>query len=368
MKKYYDKIFLLFLPLLILMIISLLNMINIPLIDKTLRLNFKKQIIWYILGFSCLLIIQKINIRKILKYSFWYYILSLALLGLVLIIGKEVNGARAWFKIGFFSFQPSELMKFTLALYLADVINNAKINGFKSELFLILKVFIITLIPSILVFIEPDTGAIIFYILISLIMLFTSSISKKWFILFFTILLAFLGAFTILYLYNKDLLINLIGTSFFYRVERLITFHTQSSYQLENALTAIGAASLFGTGLGKVGLYIPEAATDFIFAFTISNFGIFTGGIVLLCYILLDIYLIESYFKTNNKKIKLFISSFISMFFFQQLINISMNLGLLPIIGIPLPFLSYGGSTIIIYFLFISFILNLQKIDNPNIL
>ncbi|MDE6284463.1 MAG: FtsW/RodA/SpoVE family cell cycle protein, partial [Bacilli bacterium] len=326
-KVYRKNIFLLYIPLIILMIISLLNMKNIVLLDSTLTKNFSKQIIWYVSGILLLLIIQKTNSKKILKYSFWYYLISLFLLGLVLIIGKEINGAKAWFKIGNFSFQPSELTKFTLTLYLADVIQKANINGFKSELRLILKVLIITLLPSILVFIEPDTGAIIFYLLIAASMLFISGIKKWWFILLFLLLGSILFTFIILYIYNRDFLIDLIGTSFFYRVERLITFHTESSYQLENALTVIGSASLWGTGLGKVSLYIPEAATDFIFAFTIGNFGIVTGFTVLLCYFLIDLYLILAYFQTTNKKIKLFLISFISIFFFQQIINIGMNLG-----------------------------------------
>ena len=162
-----------------------------------------------------------------------------------------------------------------------------------------------------------------------------------------------------LYIYNQEILINLIGTSFFYRVERLITFSTESSYQLENAIIAMGSASFFGSGLNKVSLYIPEAPTDFIFAFNISNFGIISGIIVILCYLLIDIFLINKYLTVKQKQIKLVLISFISIFFFQQFINIGMNLGLLPIIGIPLPFLSYGGSTIIIYFMFLGIILNI---------
>ena len=163
---------------------------------------------------------------------------------------------------------------------------------------------------------------------------------------------------------NPDFLIKVIGTSFFYRIERLITFQNASSYQLENALIAIGSASLWGVGLKKSSLYIPEAPTDFIFAFTISNYGIITGLIVLLSYFLIDIYLINTYFKIKNKKIKLFLFSFLSVFIFQQVINLSMNLGLIPIIGIPLPFLSYGGSTIIIYFIFLGIIFNYLFKDN----
>ena len=364
MKKNYKNIIPLLILLIIIMIISLLNMLNAPLLDLSYKYNFLKQLIWYIIGFIILFILTKINIEKLYNISFLLYLFSLFLLILVLFIGKDINGAKAWFSFKFFSFQPSELMKLSLALYLTNIVSKSNINKFKDELLLILKVIIITLIPSIFVFLEPDTGAIIFFFIIALSILFTSLKHKSWFIvLFFLIILCFL-TFIILYLNNKELLINLIGTSFFYRVERLITFTNQSSYQLENALTVIGSSSFLGTGLKKVSLYIPEAPTDFIFAFTIGNFGLLTGLLILLCYLLIDLSFINLYFKLTNKKIKLFMLSFISIFFFQQIINISMNLGLLPIIGIPLPFLSYGGSTIIIYFIFLGIIFNYLFKDN----
>ena len=249
-------------------------------------------------------------------------------------------------------------MKLALALYLTKIISETKLPNWQAELKLIMKVLIITLIPSLLVFLEPDTGAIIFFFLIAFTLLFFAKISKWWFLLFLGLLAFFSLSFYLLYIFNQDLLIKLIGTSFFYRVERLLTFTSQNSYQLENALVVIGSAGLWGTGLGRVSLYIPEAPTDFIFAFNIGNFGLIAGVLILLLYLVLDLYLVYLVQKGNEEKIKLFLISFISIFFFQQIINIGMNLGLLPIIGIPLPFLSYGGSTIIIYFLFLGIIIN----------
>ncbi len=356
MKRIINSPLLLFTPLLIIMVISLMDMQNAKLLSSLYENNLTKQIIWYIIGFLLIFLISKLNIQVILKYSKYFYWLSIILLVLVLFLGPETNGARAWFDFGFFAFQPSELTKLTLILYLSDIVSKNKPN-FK----LILKVGILTIIPSVLVFLEPDTGAIIFYFLSAITILYFAPIKKYWFLILGGIIILLIALFIILYIYNRDLLINLIGTSFFYRVERLITFQTESSYQLENALIVIGSASLFGTGLNKVSLYIPEAPTDFIFAFTIGNFGIITGFLILLCYLSIDLFLINQYLKQRTKKIKLVLISFISIFFFQQIINIGMNLGLIPIIGIPLPFLSYGGTTIIIYFIFLGMILNLLK-------
>lgn len=356
----------LFIPLLIVMVISFLNMQNVKLISPLYMNHLNKQIMWYLLGFIIILLCLKLNIAKITSYSFYLYLFSIILLILVLILGKNINGAKAWFSLGSISFQPSELVKLTLALYLSEVVAKSKTTTKKDEFILIIKVLIITLIPSVLVFLEPDTGSIIFYLIIALSILSTK-ISKWWFLLFLSIITLLVLDFYFLFKLNQDLLIKLIGTSFFYRVERLLTFTSNSSYQLENALIVIGSATLLGTGLNKISLYIPEAPTDFIFAFNLGNFGLISGIIVLLCYYVIDIYLIKTLNKLKNKKIKLFVISFISIFIFQQVINIGMNLGLLPIIGIPLPFLSYGGSTIIIYFLFLGIILNFLNSEGVNI-
>ncbi len=366
MKNLRKEKILLFIILLIIMIISFFNMQNATLINSTYKNHLTKQIIWYLGGFLILLIIKKINIEKLFKMSFFLYLLALFSLILVLFMGKTINGAKAWFKIGFFSFQPSEFMKLTLTLYLINLVTNTNLKTKKDELLLIFKVLIITLIPSFLVFLEPDTGAIIFYFLIAFCILFFSKISKWWFLLFFLFLI--LGTITFYYLYNyeQDFLIKMIGTSFFYRIERLLTFTNNNSYQLENALIVIGSAPLIKNGLNKINLYIPEAPTDFIFAFNIGNYGLISGFIILICYFIIDLILIKWLNKTKNKKIKLFLISFISIFFFQQFINIGMNLGIVPIIGIPLPFLSYGGSTIIIYFLFLGIILNLINKEHIN--
>lgn len=354
MNKIINSKYMLIIPLFVIMIISLLNMQNAKALSTLYEHNLIKQIIFFGIGIILVIIINKININTILKYSKYYYYISVLLLVLVLFFGKNINGSTAWFDFKLFSFQPSELVKLTLTLYLSNIV---LVN--KPDFKLILKVIIITLIPSILVFLEPDTGAIIFYFLIAITVLLVAGVKKYWFIILGIIIILLLGTFILLYIYNQEILINLIGTSFFYRVERLITFSTESSYQLENAIIAMGSASFFGSGLNKVSLYIPEAPTDFIFAFNISNFGIVSGIIVILCYLLIDIFLINKYLTVKQKQIKLVLISFISIFFFQQFINIGMNLGLLPIIGIPLPFLSYGGSTIIIYFMFLGIILNI---------
>ena len=162
-----------------------------------------------------------------------------------------------------------------------------------------------------------------------------------------------------LFYFFQDILINIIGTSIFYRMDRIINFTNGSSYQLENALITIGASSFFNFNINEILLYIPEAPTDFIFAFSIGNFGIFSAVLILISYLTMIIFILV---KTNSLKRKIskkFIYSFLGMFLFHIIYNISMNIGLLPIMGIPPPFLSYGGTSTLINFIFIGFILNL---------
>ena len=355
MNKFKKRICLLYLPLLIISIISLFNLYNLNYHNL-----FIKQIIWYVITILIILLFQKINTEKIFKLSWFIYILNIILLILVLFFGKETNGARAWFKMGIFSFQPSEFMKLSLSLLLANVGSKANLKTYKDEFVLICKSFLLMIIPSILVFLEPDTGAIIFYIIITLTILFISLKHKRWFLILGIIIALLIGLFIYLYKFKRDLLINTIGTSIFYRIDRIINFKKNIGYQLTNALVVIGSAKLINFHKHNI-LYIPEASTDFAFAYTIGNLGLLYGFIISIAYLLIMYYLIDCYYNLKNQKIKLFLISFINLFIFNVIYNISMNLGLLPIMGIPLPFLSYGGSTILIYALYLGILIKEYK-------
>ena len=354
-KKY--NLFL-FIPLLIINIISIFNMYNARYINSVYNNALIKQSIWFLLGYLIIIILQKIKVKKIFKYAKPLYILSNILLILVLFLGSSTNGAKCWLNIFGFTFQPSELAKISLSLYLVDIVSNVKIKSWKDELKIIFKLGIITLIPSLLVFLEPDTGAIINFLIIFLITISFLKINKKWYITFITLSIFCIIIFFGLYFYFPNILIKLIGTSFFYRVDRIINFANGNSYQLENALINIGASSFFGVGFKKILLYIPEAPTDFIFAFSTSNFGILSAILILLSYLIIDIFLFYKINKINNNKNKIFSYTYLGILLFHEIYNISMNLGLLPIMGIPLPFLSLGGTNILINYIYLGFLLN----------
>jgi rod shape determining protein RodA len=346
----------LIIPLLIIMIFSILDMFNAPLLDSINKDLYFKQIIWFGLTFVIILLGKKIKLNQIFGLSFIMYIINVILLVLVLFFGKEIHGARAWFNFYGISFQPSELMRFNLALLLTSLTNKQNFNKKNQTFYYLINTLIIFIVPSLLVFLEPDTGAVIFYFIITLSIIFNSDINKKWLFLILVLLLIFLVSFAYIYFYKKEFLLTLFGSKILYRMDRIVHFTNNSSYQMENALTVVSCATLWGTGLGKILLYIPEGTTDFIFAFTIGNFGLISGLVILICYFTIDIFLITLKFKNQYR---LFLNAFIASFIFQQFYNILMNLNLLPIMGIPLPFLSYGGSTIIVYALFLSLILKM---------
>lgn len=331
-----------FIPILIIISISLIGL-------YIYNINyFYKQLIWIILGFTILFFKDTISVKKLFKYSKYIYWFNIVLLVLVLFLGNEINGSRAWFDLKFFSLQPSEIMKLSLALYLANYFNKINANLFFS--------FLLFLIPSILVYLEPDTGAIIMYAFIYFPLLFWRIKSKKIIYVMLILFFLILGLGIYLYIYEIDFLIKILGTSIFYRIDRIINF--RNNYQLENALISIGSSSWVGSDLPRI--YIPECSTDFMFAYVVSNLGYITGFIILGCYLLLNIFIINSI--KEKTKMGYFTLAFISLFLFQQAQNILMNIGLIPIMGIPLHFLSYGGSNTIIYFVFLAILLNKKRI------
>lgn len=290
----------------------------------------------------------------------FYIIMVLSLVGL-LFFGTSINNSKCWYSIpGIISFEPCEFMKISLILILAKVITNfnRKKTSFKNEIIFISKVLGLVLIPVILTFLQPDTGAIIIYLVITFIMMFTSKLRTRWFIVFGIILLLILGVSTFIYFYDEELFINIFSSDIYYRLNRLKDFKDGTSFQLENALIGIGSAGLLGHF--SMPLYFPEAATDFIFAVFASSLGFIGSVILIILFILFDIKIILDG-KEDTIFGKYLIIGFIAMISFQQIQNIGMNIGLLPIMGITLPFISYGGSSLLSYFVMLGLIYNTKK-------
>lgn len=197
-------------------------------------------------------------------------------------------------------------------------------------------------------------------------MLFISGIKLRWFILGGIIIVGILGFILGTYFLKQELFIELFGTKLFYRLDRLLDWKQGIGLQLENAMASIGSAGLFGHGFNKTPAYFPESGTDFIFAVFASNFGLL-GSILLIGLIFIfDLKLILLAKKTTNNISKYVLIGIVGMLVFQQVQNIGMTLGLLPIMGITLPFISYGGSSLLSYMIMLGVILNISIEKNKS--
>lgn len=327
-----------------------------------------KQIIWYVIGFIFVLFVVFIGNHLLYKNSWFLYIFGVLLLVLVLFFGKEINNARCWFQIKGINIQPSEFMKIILIITLGKMINKFKIKynnpTILDEFKFLLKVGIVVGIPSILTFLEPDTGVVLIYLLITIVMLFISGIRYRWFGILGGILLGIIAFILIVYFVNNDLFIKIFGSSFFLRVDRLLDWSSGSGYQLENGITSIGSGGLLGYGINNTPIYFPEPQTDFIFAVFGNNFGFFGSATLLILITFFDLKLVKLAIESPNNTNKYVIGGIIGMLVYQQLQNIGMTIGIMPITGITLPFISYGGSSLLSYMIILGIVLN---ISNENI-
>ena len=311
-----------------------------------------KQIIWYLAGFILILIIFKVKNEYLYRNAWFFYILCNLLLLCLLLFAPAINNSKCWFiipKIG--SFQPSEFTKISLMLVLGSMINNFRLDyeepSIKEEFIFLIKTFIVVLIPSILTFLEPDTGAVIIYFIIYIAMLFASGIRLRWFAIIGSIALLTAGLVLGCYFISEKLFVSIFGNNLYYRFERVFNWKSGNGLQLENALSAIGSAGVFGHGYNKTPIYFPESGTDFIFAVFASNFGLLGCLLLLLLLILFDGKLFLIAIKKIPLTDKFVLAGIIGMLIFQQIQNIGMTIGLLPITGITLPFISYGGSSLL---------------------
>ncbi|MBE6140153.1 MAG: hypothetical protein E7172_01270 [Firmicutes bacterium] len=319
-----------------------------------------KQIGFYIIGFFIMSIIFFIKTENLIKYGFYIYLANIFLLIYVLIFGSYINGSRAWIQIPIIgNIQPSEFMKIGLILFLAKILSDNIKRG-SSDLIIILKSIVIFLIPTIFTFLEPDTGAVINFFVITIAMLFISGIKKRWFFILFISI--FLILFSILYLFyfEKELFINILGSNFFYRLDRIFDWTKSSGIQLENSVISISSSGITGHGFNKIPIYFPELHTDFIFAVFVSCYGLVGALILFILFYIFDAEIINIG-KNKNMPFKLISSGIVAVLIYQQVQNTAMTIGILPITGITLPFISYGGSSLLSFMILIGIILNIDK-------
>ena len=357
----------LLIPLFIFFIISIISIYSTKrLLPSEYSNLWIKQIIWYTIGFILSISIMNWGNKFFYNNAYIFYGLGIISLVLVLFFGTTVNNATCWFKIPLIgTLQPSEFMKIFLIITLSRMIEDFNLEyknpDIIDELKFILKVLFVVFIPSILTFIEPDTGAVIMYLVITFVMLFISGIRKRWFFLTLAIITIVLGSFLALYYLKQDLFIDIFGTSFFYRMDRITNWSSSSGLQLENSITAIASGGTLGHGINNTPIYFPEMQTDFIFAVFASNTGLLGAIFLIISIVYFDLTLISYHNKTMDTTNKYAIGGIIGLLIFSQVYNISMTIGLLPIMGITLPFISYGGSSLLSYMLLLGLVFNISN-------
>ena len=320
--------------------------------------SFYKQLMWLGISLVIMIIFPVIDYEKIVKASPIFYVVFLILLVAVLFT-KPINGASSWFDIGAFSFQPSEFAKIFLILFLAFVISKiqAKQKEDINKISRLLLILIIIGIPILLIVKEPDYGTATAFIIATLMMLFTAGIDKKYIIV--TILLV---AIAIPVLYNFILPDH--------AKQRIDVFLNPESdprgagYNIIQSKLAIGAGEFTGMGILKgnqtqLGFLYPKT-TDFIFAVISEEMGFVVSSSIIILYVVLVTKAL--YIAKTAKDIKgsVIATGIAGVFLFHMLENIGMVMGLLPITGVPLLFISYGGSSLITSFICIGLLLNIS--------
>jgi len=312
-----------------------------------------RQIARYAVGLVILITIALVDIRFWWRYSYLLYAVLLALLIAVEVVGSIGMGAQRWINLGVIKLQPSELMKVGLALALARYFHGASTEDVRRIPYLIVPLLLIAL-PSALVLKQPDLGTALFLIMIGGAVFFVAGV-QLW---KFGLVLAAAGA-------AIPIVWSTLRT---YQQKRILTFLDPESdplgagYHILQSKIALGSGGLFGKGFMQGSQshlnFLPEKQTDFIFTMMAEEFGM-VGGLVLLgLYILIMIYGFAIGLRSRTHFGRLLAMGLTSMLFLYVFINIAMVMGLIPVVGVPLPLISYGGTAMLTLMIGIGFLIN----------
>ena len=328
---------------------------------------WKKQLIWIAVGFAAYIAAARCDYRKLIPWVWFYYIFSVAMLILVLFIGIKVNGATSWIDLGPMRLQPSEFAKLGVIWFLAAMHGNMlfKISKLPHVLLSLAAVGV----PVVLIAIEPDFGSAFVLAPVGAVMVFTAGINWKYIAIAGTAMALIFGALVT----NEVLEIKpLLKT---YQKERIKTFlnperdRANRGYNAYQSRLAVGSGGLFGKGLGQgtqnpLG-FLPRKVSnnDFIFSVIAEETG-FVGAMTLIAaYILLLYTVLRSAFFAVDSFARQSGIGIAVLIFVHLFINIGMSIGVTPITGLPLPFLSYGGSFVVSMMLALGFMQSVYRIN-----
>ena len=320
--------------------------------------EFKKQIMWIGISIPVIVVVIFVDYEILAKISPVIY--GLSLISLIAVLFTEpINGATSWFNIGPFSFQPAEFAKIAVVLFMANVIVKLQQKG-RDEINRFWKLGIIlatVAVPTLLIIKQPDYGTALAFLVALIFMLYVAGINKKYIItaVLLVVILVPLAYFFILPDHAKARIDVYLNPNLDPRGD---------GYNIIQSKLAIGAGQIFGMGLFKgnqtqLGYLYPKT-TDFIFAVISEEMGFVVAGTIIVLYVILITKSIQVA-KTAKDDLGSYIATgIVGIFFFHMLENIGMTMGLLPITGIPLPFVSYGGSSMLTNLTLIAILLNIS--------
>jgi len=316
----------------------------------------RRQIIWWVISLIFFIIISKINYHFYSKISVFFVLIAIGLLAIVLIpsFSIEIGGSRRWLNLLFFNIQPSEVAKLAVIIFLCDTLNK-KYRNRSSIKNLLFPAFVVLVIVTVLIFLEPDLSTVIIIWAVAFAVLFIGNVK-----IHHIFSLGIIGTVVMIgYMMMEE-----------YRRERIFAFIDKTTgssgvnFQVNQSLIALGSGSITGVGLGnsvQKYSYLPEAHTDFIFAILGEEFGLVGTTIVLLLFFLFTLFGIRVCLKTEEFFGRVLAAGMTALIAIQVIINVSVVIGLLPVTGLTLPFISFGGSSLLICMVSVGILLNISR-------
>ena len=381
---------------LLLVVVGLMSIYSATIYRTSFDSNaFIKQMLWVVVGIIFFIIIYSINKKIFLEYAVFMYFIGIAFIILPFFTSGVADSTNRWIKVGAIQFQPSEYIKFFLIIVLAKYFTESKIS--KCSLLYVLPPLVITLIPAGIVLLQPDLGTSLILLTIFGGMLFASGVRLYFMFLLLAPIVTIFAAFhfnvffvwgiilaIVIYLNHSNILsfmgvfignisIGLItpfvwGKILPYQQQRILTLFNANldprgaGYQVIQSKIAIGSGGLWGKGYlhgTQTHLqFLPEQHTDFIFSVISEEFGFIVVAIILALFFILFYRWYKMAFKVPDKFSAMLIVGGTTTLLFHVFINIGMTIGLLPVTGKPLPFISYGGSFLVTCFGLVGLILN----------
>lgn len=360
-----------------LMLLAIVSLIAIYSAQQSPQYNRNfalQQAFWYGVGTVIIFIVIQFDSEQLKKLAWFLYGLGVLLVtalpfiaSIAPSIAPKINGAISWYsipKLG--TFQPSEVLKVFLIVLLAKIVSDHhhqyKMKTLKTDLWLLIKLGVITMVPAAIIYKQPDLGTALVYVAIFCAIVFVSGINWKIIAPLFGGGLSFAAVMVYIVLWYPDFAAKFLAD---HQLGRIYSWldpesYPKEGYHIMKSLNAIGSGQTTGKGVGNGEVYIPESHTDFIFSVIGEDFGFVGASIVIGLLFMLIYHITKTGLETKNSFYSYICAGVAMMISFQAFQNIGMTIQLMPITGIQLPFVSYGGSGLMAYMMAIGLVFSVR--------